>query len=62
MCGWTSRNARLKKAALLEHPSQLGADVVDFAEGFARMAAQGQDFEYAESFRRFILEEDPIHE
>lgn len=52
----------LKKAALLEHPSQLGADVVEFAEGFARMAAEGQDFEFAESFRRFILEEDPVHE
>ena len=52
----------LKKAALLEHPSQLGADVVEFAEGFGRMAAQGQDFEFAEAFRRFTLEEDPIHE
>jgi LmbE family N-acetylglucosaminyl deacetylase len=52
----------LKKAALLEHPSQLGADVVEFAESFARMAAAGQDFEFAESFRRFILEQDPVHE
>lgn len=52
----------LKKAALLEHPSQLGADVVEFAEGFARMAAQEQDFEFAEDFRRFILENDPVHE
>ena len=51
----------LKKAALLEHPSQLGPDVVEFAEGFARMAAEGQDFEFGESFRRFILEEDPVH-
>ena len=51
----------LKKAALLEHPSQLGPEAVEFAEEFGRGMAQGQDFEFAESFRRFILEEDPVH-
>lgn len=52
----------LKKQALLKHPSQLGPDVVEFAEGFARMAAAGRDgLEFAESFRRFILEQDPVN-
>ncbi len=51
----------LKKEALLKHPSQLGPDVVDFAEGMARMSGAAQEIEFAEAFRRFILEDDPIH-
>ena len=51
----------LKKAALLEHPSQLDESAMQFAEEFARGQAQGQDFEFAEAFRRFVLEEDPVH-
>lgn len=46
----------LKRKALLAHPSQLGADVVDFVKEMARGAAAGQDFEFGESFRRIVLE------
>ncbi len=56
-----SETLELKKAALLAHPSQLGPDVVEFAEGFARMAGAEQGIEFAEAFRRFILEVDPVH-
>ena len=48
----------LKCKALLAHPSQLGKDVVDFARELARWMAEGQDFEFGESFRRFILESE----
>jgi LmbE family N-acetylglucosaminyl deacetylase len=48
----------LKFNALRAHPSQLGEDVVEFARELARWGAEGQDFEYGESFRRIILEAD----
>lgn len=57
-----SETLHLKKEALLKHPSQLGADVVDFAEGWAKESGASRGIAYAEVFRRFILEEDPIHE
>jgi LmbE family N-acetylglucosaminyl deacetylase len=46
-----------KKRALLAHPSQLGGDITEFAEGMARGSAMGQDFEFAESFRRIIFDQ-----
>lgn len=52
----------LKKKALLRHPSQLAPDVVDFAEEMARGSGASQNIRHAEAFRRFILEEDPVHE
>lgn len=58
-----SETLELKKQALLKHPSQLGPDIVEFAEGMARLSASGRDgLEFAEAFRRFILEADPVHE
>jgi LmbE family N-acetylglucosaminyl deacetylase len=48
----------LKCKALRAHPSQLGEDVVEFARQLARWGAEGQDFEFGESFRRFVLEPD----
>ena len=48
----------LKCKALLAHPSQLGEDVIEFARQLARWGAEGQDFEFGESFRRFVLESD----
>ena len=47
----------LKLAALRAHPSQLGEDVVEFAKELARWGAEGQDFEFGESFLRIVLEE-----
>ncbi|MEO8540626.1 MAG: PIG-L deacetylase family protein [bacterium] len=52
----------LKKAALLKHPSQLDAEVVNFAEDWGKQSGAAHGIAYAESFRRFILEDDPIHE
>ena len=49
----------VKCDALRAHPSQFGEDVVQFAVRLARWGAEGQDFQFGESFRRFILEEDP---
>ena len=49
----------LKIQALLAHPSQLGEDVGEFAKQLARWSAEGQDFEFGESFRRFVLESEP---
>lgn len=46
----------LKCKALLAHSSQVGEDVVEFAKELGRWMATGQDFEFGESFRRFILE------
>lgn len=46
-----------KRLALLAHPSQLGPDVAEFALGMARAMATGEDFEFAESFRRIVLEQ-----
>jgi len=48
----------LKCEALLAHTSQLGPDVIEFAKQLARWSAEGQDFEFGESFRRFVLESD----
>jgi LmbE family N-acetylglucosaminyl deacetylase len=45
-----------KLDALRAHPSQLGEDVVEFARQLARWSAEGQDFEFGESFRRIVLE------
>ena len=46
----------LKQKALRAHPSQLGDDIVEFALGMARGSSAGQPFEFAESFRRVVLE------
>jgi LmbE family N-acetylglucosaminyl deacetylase len=46
----------LKLDALRAHPSQFGEDVIEFAKELARWGAEGQEFEFGESFRRFILE------
>jgi LmbE family N-acetylglucosaminyl deacetylase len=46
----------LKKRAMLAHPSQLGPEIVEVADQFARMAAEGQPFEFAEAFRRIIFD------
>ncbi len=50
----------LKQKALAAHPSQLGPDIVEFALGMARGSATGQDFEYAESFRRIIFDQPSL--
>jgi LmbE family N-acetylglucosaminyl deacetylase len=50
----------LKHAALKAHPSQLGEDVVEWVAYFAREMAAAQPFEYAEAFRRIILDQPPI--
>lgn len=57
-----SDTIELKKQALLKHPSQLGEDVIGFADEMAKAAGEAQGMPFAESFRRFILEEDPMHE
>jgi LmbE family N-acetylglucosaminyl deacetylase len=47
----------LKAEALRRHPSQLGEFDIDGAlEEFGKLAAQGTDFEYAESFRKIVLD------
>lgn len=46
--------------ALRAHPSQLGEDVTEFATQLARWSAVGQDFEFAEAFRRIVLEGEPV--
>ncbi len=46
----------LKQKALMAHPSQLGADVVDFAVQMARGSAASQDFEFGEAFRRIVFD------
>lgn len=46
----------LKKQALLAHPSQIGEDAGDFAEQIGRWSATEQDFEFAESYRRIIID------
>jgi len=45
-----------KQAAMRCHPSQFGDDIVEFAAQLARLAAQGQPFEYAEAYRRIPLD------
>lgn len=47
----------LKLAALGAHPSQLGPDIVAFGEQMARWGAEGQDFEFGESFHRIIFDQ-----
>lgn len=49
----------LKQQALAAHPSQLGPEIQEFAIEMARGSAAGQEFEYAESFRRIVLETPP---
>jgi LmbE family N-acetylglucosaminyl deacetylase len=51
-----------KKDALLQHPSQLGEDVLEFAETWAAETGKPQGLAYAEAFRRFVLEDDPMSE
>jgi len=46
----------VKCKALCAHPSQLDADVVEFAVQLARITATGQGFEYGESFRRIVFD------
>jgi len=45
-----------KQRALKAHPSQLGDDIVDFAIQMGRWGAEGQDFEFGESFRRITMD------
>ncbi len=52
----------LKCDALRAHPSQLGADAVDFAMQLARGSAAGQDFEFGEAFRRIVFEAEEVTE
>lgn len=47
-----------KMDALRAHPSQFGEDAIPFVEQLARWSAAEQDFEFGESFRRFVLEGD----
>lgn len=46
----------LKRAALAAHPSQFGEDVQEFVIAMARGNAEGQDFDYGESFHRVFLD------
>lgn len=46
----------LKKQALRAHPSQLSPEIAEFAEQMGRWSAAGQDFEFAEAFRRIIFD------
>lgn len=50
----------LKRRALLAHPSQLDEGVAAFVELLARESARGQPFEYAEAFRRIVIEHPAI--
>ncbi len=50
----------VKRQALLAHPSQLDEGVAAFVTLLARESAQGQPFEYAEAFRRIVIEQPPI--
>jgi LmbE family N-acetylglucosaminyl deacetylase len=47
----------LKRQALRAHPSQLDEGVAEFVVLLGRWQAEGQDFEYAEAFRRIIFDE-----
>jgi LmbE family N-acetylglucosaminyl deacetylase len=49
----------LKQQALAAHPSQLGPEIQEFALEMGRGSAIGQPFEFAESFRRIVLETPP---
>ena len=46
----------LKKQAMLAHPSQLGPEIVEFADQMGRWDAAGQDFEFGEAYRRMVLD------
>jgi LmbE family N-acetylglucosaminyl deacetylase len=48
----------VKCKALRAHPSQFSEDVIGFVRQLASWSAEGQEFEFAESFRRFILESE----
>ncbi len=50
----------VKRQALLAHPSQLDEGVAAFVTLLARESARGQPFEYAEAFRRIVMEQPPI--
>lgn len=47
----------VKQEAMRKHPSQFGEDLIGFSTELARMSAQGQPFEYAEAYRRIIMDE-----
>lgn len=47
----------IKKRALLAHSSQLDPGIEEFAVEMARMSAAGQPYEFAEGFRRIVLDE-----
>jgi LmbE family N-acetylglucosaminyl deacetylase len=51
---------QLKREAMLAHPSQLGPEIAEFAAFMGRESARGQAFEYAESFRRIVLDQPPV--
>lgn len=46
----------LKRRAMLAHPSQFSEDMTGFATQMARMQAAGQPFDYAEAYRRIVLD------
>ena len=46
-----------KKRALLAHPSQLDPGIAEFAGQMGRWSAAGQDFEFAEAFRRIMFDQ-----
>ena len=48
----------LKRAALGAHPSQFGQDIIGFTDEMSRGAAMGQDFEFAETFRRIWFDRE----
>lgn len=50
----------LKRQALLAHPSQLDEGVAAFVTVLARETARDQPFEYAEAFRRVVIERPPL--
>ncbi len=47
----------VKRRALLAHPSQLDEGVAAFVTEMAHEAAREQPFEYAEAFRRIVIEQ-----
>lgn len=56
ICVDITSTVETKRAALAAHPSQFGEEVQEFVIQMARGNAAGQDFEYAESFRRIFLD------
>ncbi|MCC7366662.1 MAG: PIG-L family deacetylase [Dehalococcoidia bacterium] len=47
----------LKMEAMRAHPSQFGEDMVQFGAEMARMQAASQPFDYAETYRRIVMDE-----